>query len=106
MNILTLITLKLNHISHFTVVDDCTIAGKFLLDYLENLLLIELGRETLNRGQSLATIALCDTVSTRGLPSEVMGFRTLNPNMDVVLRLFGLAVVFVGLREGVYSKAD
>lgn len=32
---------------------------EFLLDDLENLLLVELLRKTLNSGQSLTTIALC-----------------------------------------------
>lgn len=61
-----------------------TVLTKFLLDDLKNLLLIEFLGETLNSGQSLTTIAL------------------LNPNMDVILRLLGLASVFVGLGEGVY----
>ena len=33
---------------------------ELLLDNLENLLLVEFLRETLDSGQSLATIALCD----------------------------------------------
>lgn len=33
---------------------------KFLLDDLENLLVIKLARDTLNRGQGLASITLCD----------------------------------------------
>jgi len=81
--ILSLIALKLNHLTHLTVIDDGAIASKLLLDDLENLLLIEFLGETLYSGQSLTTIAL------------------LNPNMDVILRLLGLASVFVGLGEGV-----
>ena len=39
---ISLITLKLNHVASLLIVDDGTIAGKLLLDNLENLLQIEL----------------------------------------------------------------
>lgn len=87
LNILTLISLQLNHLSHLRVIDDSAIACEFLLDHLQDLLLIELLRKTLNCGQGLATIAL------------------LNPYMDVVLRLFSLAGVFVSFGEGVCVEA-
>lgn len=83
LDIFALIPLELDHLAHLSIVDDGAIAGKFLLDDLENLLLIEFLREALNRGQSLTTIAL------------------LNPYMDIVLRLFGVAGVFVSFGEGV-----
>jgi hypothetical protein len=35
---------------------------KLLLDDLEDLLVIELGRDTLHRSQGLASITLCDTL--------------------------------------------
>jgi hypothetical protein len=83
LNILSLVSLQLNHLAHLSVRDDGAIASEFLLDDLENLLLVELLGKTLNSGQSLTTIAL------------------LNPYVDVVLRLFSLAGVFVGFGEGV-----
>jgi len=85
LNILTLITLKLDHLAHLRVVDDGAIAGEFLLDHLEDLLLVELFGQTLHRSQGLTTIAL------------------LNTNVYVVLRLLGFASVFVGLGERVES---
>jgi len=81
--ILALIALKLNHLSHLTINDDGAIASKFLLDDLEDLLLIEFLRETLDSRQSLTTIAL------------------LNTNMYIILRLLGLSCIFVGFGEGV-----
>jgi len=83
LDILTLISLKLNHLTHLSVRDDGAIASELLLDDLQNLLLVKLLGKTLNSGQSLTTIAL------------------LNPYMDVVLRLFSLTGVFVGFGEGV-----
>jgi len=83
LDIFALIALKLNHLAHLTVGNDRAIASKLLLDDLENLLLIKLLGQALNCGQSLTTIAL------------------LNTNVNVVLRLLGLASVVVGLREGV-----
>lgn len=59
LNILALVTLKLDHLAHLGVCDDGAIAGKLLLDDLENLLLVKLLGQTLNGGQSLATITLC-----------------------------------------------
>jgi len=81
--ILALIALKLNHLSHLTINDDGAIASEFLLDDLEDLLLIEFLGETLDSRQSLTTIAL------------------LNTNMYIILRLLGLSCIFVGFGEGV-----
>lgn len=83
LDILSLVSLQLNHLAHLSVRDDGAIASEFLLDDLKNLLLVELLGKTLNSGQSLATIAL------------------LNPYVDVVLRLLSLAGIFVGFGEGV-----
>ena len=84
---------------------------ELLLDDLQNLLLVKLLGKTLNSGQSLTTIALCETQSVcisapashsdSGVPGTRTEAHTLNPNVDVVLRLFGLAGVFVGFGEGV-----
>jgi len=61
LHVLALVALELNHLAHLRVVDDGAIAGELLLDDLEDLLLVELLRETLDCGQCLATIALCET---------------------------------------------
>jgi hypothetical protein len=59
LNILALISLKLNHLAHLRVVDDGAIAGELFLDDLEDLLLVKLLGQTLDGSQGLATIALC-----------------------------------------------
>ena len=58
LDILALIALELDHLSHLGVGDDGAIAGELLLDHFEDLLLVELLRQALDRGQCLATIAL------------------------------------------------
>jgi hypothetical protein len=58
LDILALIALELDHLSHLGVRDDGAIAGELLLDHFEDLLLVELLRQALDRGQRLATIAL------------------------------------------------
>lgn len=84
LDILALIPLELDHLAHLTVVDDGAIAScdpglaktnpralgmsrstrtELLLNDLEDFLLIELFRETLDSGQGLATIALCEHTS-------------------------------------------
>ncbi|QSS53988.1 hypothetical protein I7I53_01417 [Histoplasma capsulatum var. duboisii H88] len=83
LDILALIPLELDHLAHLTVVDDGAIASELLLNDLEDFLLIELFRETLDSGQGLATIALLD------------------PYMDIILGLFCIAGVFVSFGEGV-----
>jgi len=82
LNILALVSLQLDHLSHLGVCDDGAIAGKLLLDDFENLLLVELLGQSLDGGQSLTTITL------------------LNTNMDVVL-LSGLyfSSSIISLRE-------
>ena len=59
LDILTLISLELNHLAHLGVVDDGAIAGELLLDNLEDLLLVKLLGQSLDCGQGLASIALC-----------------------------------------------
>jgi hypothetical protein len=55
--ILALVALELDHLSHLGVGDDGAIAGELLLDHFEDLLLVELLGQALDRGQGLATIA-------------------------------------------------
>jgi len=88
LDILALIALELDHLAHLRVVDDGAIASELLLDDLEDLLLVELLRQALDRRQGLTTIAL------------------LNPYMDVILRLLCFAGVLVGLGEGVCKVAQ
>jgi len=60
LNVLALVSLKLNYLAHLSVRDNGAIAGELLLDDLEDLLLVELLGETLDCSQGLASIALCD----------------------------------------------
>lgn len=73
LHILALVPLELNHLAHLRVVDDGAIAGEFLLDDLEDLLLVELLWQALDRGQCLATIALCESVSVLKVTYTVCG---------------------------------
>lgn len=63
VNILTLITLELNDLAHNLVFHDCAIASKLLLDDLQDLGLVKLLWNSLDRGQSLATVAFCPSES-------------------------------------------
>ena len=64
LDILALISLELDDLTHLGVGDYGSIAGELLLDDLEDLLLVKLLRQTLHGGQRLASIALC-VVSAR-----------------------------------------
>lgn len=59
LNILALIALELDDLTHLGVAHDGAIASELLLDHLEDLLLVELLGETLDSRQGLATVALC-----------------------------------------------
>jgi len=83
LDILALISLKLNHLSHLSIDDNGAIASELLLDDFKNLLLIEFLWKTLDSCQSFTTIALLDT------------------NVYVVLRLLGLSGIFIRFGEGV-----
>ena len=92
-------------------VSDCCVSGgsapeptKLLLDHLEDLLLVEFLGEPLDRGQCLATIALCErNVSLYGGSFACVGYGlTLDTDVDVVLRLLGVASgISIGLCKGV-----
>jgi hypothetical protein len=111
LNILALIALQLNHLAHLCVSDDGAIAGKLLLNDLENLLLVEFLRQPLDGGQGFTTIALCGALRQRNvsssrqrkprLPAAEKGQLTLDTYVDVVLRLLGFASILIGLGEGV-----
>lgn len=138
LNILALVSLQLNHLAHLGIVDDGAIASwvmlvkldglnsreqhtEFLLDHLQNLLLVKLLGKTLDGGQGLTTIAFCKRKvshpsvirrhstrcqehnrTKRKKKNTIYEMRhTLNPYMDVILRLFSLAGVFVSFGEGV-----
>jgi len=49
LDVFTLVSLKLDYLSHVLINDDGAIASEFLLDDFENLLSIELLWESLNR---------------------------------------------------------
>ena len=59
LDILALISLELDDLTHLGVCDYGSITGEFLLDDLEDLLLVKLLGQTLHGGQRLASIALC-----------------------------------------------
>jgi hypothetical protein len=59
LHIFALVSLQLDHLSHLGIGDDGAIAGEFLLDHFEDLLLVEFLGQALDRGQGFATIALC-----------------------------------------------
>ena len=60
LHIFALVALELDHLAHLRVVDDGAIAGKLLLDHLEDLLLVKFLGQALDRGQCLSTIAFCE----------------------------------------------
>ena len=62
LNILALIALELDDLTHLGVDHDGAIASKLLLDHLDDLLLVELLRETLDSRRALTTVALCGRV--------------------------------------------
>lgn len=59
LNILALVALELDDLTHLRVAHDGAIASELLLDHLEDLLLVELLGQTLDSSQGLATVALC-----------------------------------------------
>jgi len=83
LDILALIALELNYLTHLAIIDDSAIAGKLLLDDLKNFFLVKFLGESLDRGQRLSSISLLDTY------------------VYVVLRLLCLAWFGFGLGEGV-----
>jgi len=74
-----LIALELDDLAHLLVVDEGSVAGKFLLECLEELLGIVLLGQTLQGGQSLPSISL------------------LNTNVDVILLSANVVVAEVAL---------
>jgi len=72
--LLSLITLKLDDLTGFHVVDDSAVAGEFLLESLQDLLGIILLGQSLQSGQGLPTVALLDTdVDIVVLRADVVG---------------------------------
>ena len=59
LDVFALLSLELDDLPHLGVCDYGSITGEFLLDHLEDLLLVELLRQTLDGSQGLASIALC-----------------------------------------------
>jgi len=82
LELLALVTLELDHLASL-VVDDGAIAGKLLLDNLENLLEVQHTWQSLHGGQSLASIALLDAY------------------VDLLLDLSLASVVPVDISEGI-----
>jgi len=59
-DVLPLITLELNDLSKFWVLDHCTIAAELFLEIFEDLAVAELLLQSLDGSQALATITLLD----------------------------------------------
>lgn len=57
----SLVTLHLDNLTHFLVLDNVSIASKVLLKDLQNSLQIIFCWNSLHRGQSLSTVSLLDT---------------------------------------------
>jgi len=57
----SLVPLELNHLAELLVVDECAVAGKFLLKRLQELLGVILFRQALQCGQRLPSVPLLDT---------------------------------------------
>jgi hypothetical protein len=55
------VTLQLDDFTHLLVVDNVAIAGKLFFEDFEDLFRIQVLGETLNSGDSLATISLLNT---------------------------------------------
>jgi len=64
---IALVALELDHVASLFIVHNGTVAGKLLLDDLEDFLEIKLGRNALDGGQGLTTIALLDADMDVGL---------------------------------------
>jgi len=71
---IALVALELNHVTSLFIVDDGAVAGKLLLDDLEDLLQIKLGRNAFDGGQGFASIALLDANVDIGLSLLLIGF--------------------------------
>lgn len=80
LHVLALVALQLDNIAQITVMDSRSVARKLFLDDVEYLLLGKLGRNALNRGQRLATVALLD------------------PDVDVIfaMNLFAMNILCLG----------
>lgn len=57
----SLVSLQLDDLSHLVILDDVTVAGKILLQNLQNLLQVILSGHTLHSGQGLTSVTLLDT---------------------------------------------
>jgi hypothetical protein len=102
---IALVALELDHVASLFIVDDGTVAGKLLLDDLEDFLEIKLGRDALDGGQGLATIAFC----VRECGDAAWRTRlTLDADMDVGLGgLLGrfAGILILRIRKGIYRRS-
>lgn len=60
-DVFTLISLELNYFSVLLVIDNRTVASKALLPRLQNQLKVQIFSQTLNGGNTLASISLLNT---------------------------------------------
>jgi len=68
----TLISLELDNLTHFLIVNNGSVAGEFFLEFLEYFLEVVFLTQALQGGQSLPSIPLLDTdMNVIGLRSNV-----------------------------------
>jgi len=80
-NFSTMITLKLDHLSHVGILNDGAIASEFFLEGFEKCLRAVILGQALNSRQRLATVALLNTdmdVIFSGSITNVVGERIIN----------------------------
>ena len=73
-NLLPLISLKLNDLPQFFVLNDRTITTEIFLKVFQNRVIIVVGAEALNGGQTLPAIALLDADMNILLPTGIFRF--------------------------------
>ena len=83
-----LISLELNDLTHFLILNEGAVASEFLLESLEELLGIVLGRDTLEGGDSFSTISLLNSDVNVIRRSGVVGGFLDDTGVGFVLRFF------------------
>ena len=60
-NIVSLVSLKLNNLSVLLIIHNSTVAGEALLPGLQNQLQVQVSSQSLNSGDTFATVSLLNT---------------------------------------------
>jgi hypothetical protein len=105
---ITLIALELNDIAGLFIADNGAIAGKLLLDHLEDLAQVIFDGDAFDRGQRFATIALLDTdVDVYGAQSQraitvTGGVEAKRTGLGGLLSCFP-SILVLRIRKGILS---